>query len=302
MNQILQTESKKSGPIEINKVIIFFSIAIIILGVILVGQGSYAMINLEEKQPAIQNTVPEVEIQRTQENILIHITHTKPIISVTYSWNDEEEKSIQTENQSSISEEIALPYGSNTLNLTVIDQDGNESKYVKEYILDGNGSPVIELLLTNDRKIRIKAQDMEGLKNIRYAWNNDDYTTVEANSNNSKIIDQIIEIPLGQNTLKVEAVNINDKTTTKELEVKGVKRPVVSLRQDGKKLLVRAEDDEAMKIVNITLNGVQYQLNFGEVKVIQHAFELQQGENKIELSAENKAGGITEVNGICIVE
>lgn len=306
MNQILQTENKKSksGPVEINKVVMFFAVAMIILGIVLVGQGSYAMITgTKEEQPTqIENPVPEVNIQRTEENILISITHTKPIVSVTYCWNDETQQEIETDNNLVISEEITLPFGNNTLYLTVIDQDGNETNYTKEYVLDGNGKPVIELLLTKENKIRIKVQDTQGLKYIRYTWNSGNYATVQANIDNLKIIDELVEIPLGQNTLRVEAVNVNDMITTKELEVKGVRRPVVSLRQEGNQLIIRAEDEVAMKVVNFTLNGQKYQINFGEVKVIEHRIDLKQGENRIELSAENKDGGITEVKGKCIVE
>lgn len=304
MNQILQTENKKSGPVEINKIVMFFAAAIIIFGIVLVGQGSYAMITgtKEEDNTQIENPVPEVNIQRTEENILISITHTKPISSVTYYWNSESEKTIETNNNLVVSEEISLPFGNNVLNLTVIDEDGNETSYTKEYVVDGEGKPVIELLLTKENKIRIKVQDNKGLKYIRYTWNSGNYVTVEANVDNLKLIDELAEIPLGQNTLRVEAVNVDDMITTKELEVRGVRRPVVSLRQEGNELIIRAEDEEAMKVVNFTLNGQKYQINFGEVKVIEHRIELKQGENRIELSAENKDGGITEVKGKCIVE
>ena len=89
---------------------------------------------------------------------------------------------------------------------------------------------------------------------------------------------------------------------TKELEVKGVRRPIVTLRQQGDHLIIHAEDEVAMKVINFTLNGQKYQINVGEVKVIDHAQQLQQGENRIELTAENKEGGITKINGKCIVE
>ncbi len=305
MNQILQTENKKSGPIEINKVVMFFAIAMIILGVVLIGQGSYAMITGTKEEgstPQVQNNVPEVNITRTEENILIHITHTKPITSVTYHWNHDAAQVIETENQLTISEEITLPFGNNTLYLNVIDEEGNETNYTKEYVLDGNGKPVIELLLTKENKIRIKAQDTQGLKYIRYTWNSGNYATIQANVEDLKIIDELVDIPLGQNTLRVEAVNINDMITTKELEVKGVRRPTVTLRQQDNYLIIHAEDEVAMKVVNFTLNGQKYQINIGEVKVIDHAQELKQGENYIELSAENQEGGITEVKGKCIVE
>lgn len=304
MNQILQTENKKNGPVAINKVVIFFAVAIIIFGVVLIGGGSYVMLTgtKEEDKSQSESVAPEVNIQRTEENILMNITHTKPMTSIKYHWNEETEKTIQTQNRLTISEELSLPFGNNTVYITITDEDGNEFNYVKEYVVDGDGKPVIELLLTNENKIRIKVQDTQGLKYIRYTWNSGNYATVQANVDDLTIIDELVEIPLGQNTLRVEAVNVNDMITTKELPVKGIRRPVVSLRQDGNKLVIRAEDEIAMKVVNFTLNGQKYQINVGEVKVIEHAIELQQGENRIELTAENVEGGITEVKGKCIVQ
>lgn len=309
MNQILQTENKKQdGSIDIKKIVIFFAIAIIIFGIVLICLGSYAMITGTKKpeqsqnNPQIENTVPEVNIERTEDNILINIKHTKPIASVTYHWNEETEQTIETNNNMEISEEIALPYGNNTLNVTVTDSDGKESNYVKEYISDGDGKPVIELLLTKENKIRIKVQDMQGLKYIRYTWNSGNYTTVKANIDNLKIIDELVEIPLGQNTLRVEAVNVDSMITTKELEVKGVRRPVVSLKLQDKDLVIKAEDQSGLKVINITINGQKYQMNCMEKKLIQHKMPLEQGENIVELTAENIEGGITEVNGKCVVE
>ena len=305
MNQILQTENKKSGPIEINKVVLFFAIAIIILGIILIGQGSYAMIvgtKEKDKQEIPNNVAPEVNIHKTEENIILSIVHTKPITNVTYHWNDGTKQAIQTGNGLSIEEEIALPFGNNTLTIIVKDETENEYTYVKEYAVDGDGKPVIELLLTKENKIRIKVQDAQGLKYIRYTWNSGNYVTVQANIENLKVIDELVEIPLGQNTLRVEAVNIDDMITTKELEVRGVRRPVVSLRQQGSDLIIHAEDEVAMKVIEFTLNGQKYQMDCRDLKVVEHRQELRQGENIIELTAENKEGGITEVKGKCIVE
>lgn len=305
MNQILQTENKKSGPVEISKVVLFFAIALIILGIILIGQGSYAMIvGTKEKdgQQIQNNAVPEVNIQRTEENIMLSIHHIKPISNITYHWNDGAQQQIQTNDQLSIQEEIALPFGNNTLTIIVKDQEGNEYTYVKEYAVDGDGKPVIELLLTKENKIRIKVQDTQGLKYIRYTWNSGNYVTVKANVENLKLIDELAEIPLGQNTLRVEAVNIEDMITTKELEVRGVRRPVVSLRQQGNDLIIHAEDEVAMKVIEFTLNGQKYQMDCRDLKVVEHKQALKQGENVIELTAENKEGGITEVKGMCMVE
>ena len=303
MNQILQTENKKSSPVEIKKIVLFFAIVLIVFGVILVVGGSYAMLTgTKEENSNVKLAVPEVTIQKESESITLKVNHTKPIASITYHWNEEEEQTIENSSSYSVSEVISIPFGNNILYLTIIDQEGNETKYEKEYTLDGDGRAVIELSLTKENKIRIKAQDVQGLKYIRYTWNSGNYTTINANIEDLKIIDELAEIPLGQNTLRVEAVNVDNMITTKELEVKGVRRPVVSLRQEGDQLIIHAEDETAMKVINFKLNGQKYQINFGEVKVIHQPVRLQPGENRIELVAENVEGGITEINGKCIVE
>lgn len=116
------------------------------------------------------------------------------------------------------------------------------------------------------------------------------------------MIDELVDIPLGQNTLRVEAVNLDSMITTKELEVKGVRRPVVSLRLEDSNLVIRAEDEQGLKVINFTINGQKYQMNCLERKLIVQKMPLEQGENIVELTAENIDGGITEVNGKCVVE
>lgn len=161
MNQILQVEKEKSGPIEIHKIALFFAISCIVFGLILAGQGIYgiAMQKPNNQSSGSVEQIPNVSIDKTQENLIINVVHTKPISKILYHWNNEEEQTIETNGLMSISEEINLPFGTNTLYLTIVDDNGNQTDYSKEYVLDGNGKPVIELLLTKDNKIRIKVQD-----------------------------------------------------------------------------------------------------------------------------------------------
>ncbi len=298
MNQILQVEYKKNnGPVEIKKIVIFFAIAIIIFAIVLIGLGSYIMATQKEKKEnnntILENTKPEINITQEEENIIVDITHNQPLQKITYNWNDEEEKTIQTNNQQSISETIELPFGTNTLNITVTDINGNESKFQKEYVVEGNGKPVIDLKLTTDNKIKIIAQDNTNMQYVIYQWNNDEEKRVEVDANNLTTIEEVIEIPLGQNTLKVQAVNTNNVSSAKELEVKGIKGPEVTFKKQGDDLLIRAEDEVGMKIINFKFNGQKYQINYGNKKVIEYTQKLEKGENNLELTAENQDGGIT---------
>jgi len=296
MNQILQTENKKNnGPVEIGKVIKFFVVAIIIFAIILIGIGVYHLITQNNNQTPTQpiEQAPEVNIDREEDDIVIEITHNKPIAKILYNWNDEEENIIEGNNQTTISERISLPYGTNTLNLTVTDINGIETKFQKEYVVEGDGKPVIELKLTQDNKIKITAQDASNLKDIIYSWNDGEQTKIEATGEDLTKVEQEVEIPLGQNTLKVQATNINNVTTTKELQVKGVKKPVLSFKKEGDYLVIKAEDEVGMKVIDYTLNGQKYQINYGNKKVIEYKQLLEKGENNLEVKAENQDGGIT---------
>lgn len=297
MNQILQTENNKSkGPIEINKIVKFFAIAILIFGLILIGLGLYSYISniAKEKTTAQKNLKPDVNVTKQEDDILIQVTHNVAISQIIYKWNSEAEQVIDGENKTSLSETIDLPFGTNTLYIRVVDINGEETIFQKEYVVDGDGKPVIELTLTKDYKIKITVQDAVGLKYINYTWNNGEKTRVEANMENLKVIEETVEIPLGQNTLTVDAVNTSDVITTKELEVKGVKRPTVSFAKDGDNLIIKVEDEDAIKVVLFTLNGQRYQINGRDRKVIEHRQPIPKGESTLELTAENNDGGITE--------
>lgn len=302
MNQILQTEKQKTNQVGIKNVIIFFAIAIMIFGVILLGQGVYSFVFKEDETPDVSSNIetrPEVNIEKEEENIRVEISHTKPILEIAYRWNEEEDIVINAENKTQMSELIELPIGRNTFYLKVTDVNGYETEFEKEYVLDGDGKPVINLTVTGDNKIKIIAKDEQALKDMVFTWNNGQETKVEANLDNLKEIEREVEIPLGQNTLKVTATNSQDIVTTKELEVKGIKKPTVTVSKDGDSLIITASDEVGMKVVNYTLNGKAYQLNFGDVKVIKYRQKLNDGENLLILTAENKDGGITEYKGKC---
>lgn len=304
MNQILYVENKKGQPADIKKVIIFFAVAIIIFGLILLGQGSYVMFFKNNNDVDVIGSdniqKPQVDINRQDDSVVISVIHSKPIIEMVYKWNNEQENNINTDNKTELTETIDLPIGTNKLYIRITDVDNETTEFEKEYVLEGNGKPIISLAVTKDDKIKITAEDEQALRYIIYTWNNGQETKVEANLENLKKIEREVEIPLGQNTLKVTAINTNDVETIKELEVKGIKKPVVTVQKDGDSLIITAEDEVGMKIVNYTLNGKAYQLNFGDVKVIKYKQKLDPGENLLILSAENKDGGITEYKGKCM--
>lgn len=303
MNQILYVENKKRNqPANIKTVVLFFSIAIIVLGVILVGQGSYAMIiRHQEEQNKInsQEAKPQVNINKEEDDIVIEVKHDKAIDKIIYQWNNEEQKTILGNNKTNLKETISLPFGTNMLNVKVIDINGKEAEYQKEYVIDGDGKPVIELVLTKDNKIKITAKDTKSLKYIVYTWNNGQETKIEANPQDLKIIEKEVEIPLGQNTLKVEALNKDDIVTTKELDVKGVKSPKIDLAKEGENLVIKVQDDTGIERIDYTINGKPYRIDVSSKNYtsLEYKQKMEPGESLFVVKAINKDGGEKEVSG-----
>lgn len=305
MNQIIYTENKKSGSVEIRNVVIFFIIAMIIFGISFIAQGSYAMVTAakQNKQLQEQEKGPDIQIQRNETSIILVAENEKPIYTVAYNWNGQNEKTLDAQAKTKFQTEIDLPVGTNILNITITDVNQKSHKYQKEYYVEGTGKPSIELAVTNKNQIRMTAKDILGLQSIIYRWNNQDPVTVQASAEDSTTIETIVDIPIGQNTLNVTAINNNNIETTKTLDIKGVKKPTITLLKQSDGLYIKVEDEEGIKEINYTLNGNKYTINstyFGtNNKVVEYTQPLAEGENYIILEAYNVSGIVEEYKGRC---
>lgn len=304
MNQIIYTQNKKSATAEVRSVVIFFIVAIIIFGIALIAQGSYAIVNIaKEKEVQKKEKAPNIQIQKQDNNIIINVESEKPIYTVAYNWNGKGEKTLDAEAETKFQTTIDLPTGANTLNIIITDINKQTHKYQKEYYVEGTGKPIIELSVTNKNQIKISAKDISGLQTMSYAWNNQEAVQVEPNAEDNTEMEITVDIPIGQNTLNVIATNENNIQTTKTLDIKGVKKPVVALLKQDNGLYIKVEDEEGIKEINYTLNGKKYTINssyFGtNNKVVEYTQPLTEGENYIILEAYNLSGVVTETKGKC---
>lgn len=304
MNQILYTQNKKSANAEIRSVIIFFVVAMIIFGGAFVAQGSYAMIVAANNENAGNELAPSISIQRNDTEIIVTIESEKPIYTVAYNWNGRDEKTLDAEAKTKFQTTIDLPTGENILNIIVTDVNQKVNRYQKKYFVEGTGKPAIEILVTNTNQIKMTAKDTLGLQTMTYTWNNGEPVTIEASQEDNTIIETIVDIPLGQNTLEIVATNYDNIQTTKTIDIKGVKKPVVTLLKEADGLYIKVEDEAGIKQINYTLNGNQYTINssyFGtNNKVVEYKQPLEQGQNYIILEAYNVNDIVTEYKGKCV--
>lgn len=305
MNQILYTGSKKKEPASIKTIVLFFCISILLFGLVLIGEGSYAMIKDKQKQEEeSQKQILAVTVEKEGNQIVIRVKNDKVIDKIIYNWNNTQDIILLGKGRTEIEERIELPVGNNILNIKVIDIAAREKTYQKQYMLQEGDStiPEIELVL-NGNDVKIVARDDEQLSYITYRWNEEEETRIDAREESPKLIETQLPLKKGKNKLVVVAVDANNNSGNKEQEFEGITKAKLELGKEGNYLLIKATDeDDGIDRVEYTINGSNYTLVLGEGmddKMLEYKQELQSGENPFTIKVYNKHGDLTTQSGIC---
>lgn len=319
LNQILSVEPPKpkkdkkqkmnygsgGGTIEIEKIVRFFAIILLIFGIIMIGSGSYSMYqNMASVNTDANPTISVLEITETQ--LEIEISHTSPLQRVTYNWNGQDPVELEASGKRSISQTIEIPTGDNTLNIYAVDQEGKETNYSKMYSRVGDISINFEVDGSN---LKVTASGKNELSYMTYRWDEDEEQRVDINNIN---LEYSIEIPMGQHTLTVSVVDVNNVTETKEQEVKGVTKPTLEVTTDGSSnFVIRASDDEGIKRVEVTIDqdeNQRYAFDLDQIYTLDQrkqfeysGFPLHDGENRIEVTVYNESG-VSETAKVFVVK
>lgn len=315
MNQILSTsmpmdkkkkQKQKNGkPIAVGNIIKFFGIAILIFGILLVGVGVFSMTQNKVQQKE-ENVEPTISIEsKTENTVLLKIIHQKNIDRVEYRWNDEEKAVLYGNNGKYLDEEINIPSGNNTLHVLVVDVDGKEATYEKQYERESNIN--IEV---SGNKIRIKYSEDTMISYMTYRWDEDEEKRVDIQD---KTIDKEIEALKGLHTLTVVVVDENNNTDTKQQKINGVAKPKVEVSVDEQKehFVIKASDEGKISKFSFRLNqdeNQEYEMDikdkdFKELEyVLPDTLKLQPGENIIEVTVYNSNGVSTETGIIKFVK
>ena len=296
MNQILTTEKKKrenKEPIEIKSIVRFFAIAIIILGIALVGGGIYAFYQkMQEQNP---NNDPTVTITRENDRAVISVSNNIEINKIIYSWNEGETTELP-EGKTSATEEIVLPNENSTLNLVIDDAKGRRINYQKEFILEGVDitKPTIEVATENgSNKMMIIAKDETAIQYVSYQWEDEEQPTIiEATQEGQTEISKEISLAPGTKTIKIIAEDKNGNVEEIEKEIVATtSKPKVMLMTDGANLIVEIEDKDGIKDVEININGaVKSAKDINQLHIKVGPVKLQEGNNTIKITVTNMSG------------
>ena len=256
MNQILSTSmpvnnkknNRNTNKIEIGSIVKFFGIVILIFGIILIGFGVYSIFSNQGKNKT-ENLEATISIEdKTESSILLKIISPQNIDRVEYSWNDEDENVLYGNNGKYLEKEIDLPSGTNTLNVIVVDTNGNETTYEKQYERESG----IDIEVSGN-KIRITYSGDNEISYMTYRWDEEEERRIEIQSDS---LDESIEAIKGLHTLTVVVVDENNNTDTKQQKINGVSKPKVEVTTDEAKehFVIRATDEDKITKFSFVLN------------------------------------------------
>lgn len=298
MNQILSmgdNNNNNNSNSNINKIIVVFCIIIIVFALALGGIGGYKLIN-EKDRRSYSEPAPTVDVvDLTDGSAKIKVSSKSGVTKLVYTWDDGEENPIEEQSKMEIEEEVIVPNGNCTLNIKVIENNGRESKFKKEFIYDSNKdtiAPEIKIAGEN-KKVSIIVTDNKELDAIAYQWNSEKVVTIKPEEDKTTV-KTTIDAKKGKNILTVVAKDKEGNIKKEEEEIIVASKPKISVtRSNGTLKIIATDEDELSKIqyaVNNKIETIEIKDTDKNKKQIEITEKLQKGENKIAVIVENKSG------------
>ena len=290
MNQILSVENQNnninnnnnSNSSNSKKGIKILAILLIIFTIIAIGIAAYAIFIKGQENDPKKIVLPEISVNaQSQEVVQLTVKHEKGISEIKYSWNHEDEKTIQGDNRKEISTTINVPEGKNILYVEATDVKGNKSEQYKQEFKNGGMDINFDAINEN---VRITVESDKTISFITYRWDEEEEKRVEVN--NTQVQTEVATLK-GTHTLTVSAVDENNKTETATKIVVGATRPTLDVSvEDNKYYLIKVTDENEIKRVEIiTPEGTETQEPLE--KEFEYKVELKKGDNKMIVRAYN---------------
>ena len=306
MNQILMVENRNkknkknnrsSGPVEINNIIRFFAITIIIFAIFIISHSSYAI--YRDSKGNNTDNLAQISISRINDTLIVDVNSEYIIDKFKYNWLNSTQTSVM-EGMTNFQEEIILPNGNDVLTIILEDETGRAVTYTKEIFLEGVDilKPTIDISQGQGSSIRITATDETQIEYITYRI--DDGEEIRVNKNNeddTRIEYAVTDLPRGEHTLYVTAVDSSGNFETDENPViVSSDRPTItglSIDNENGRIIIEAADVDGIASIEVNLNGAVYIMEDVNRTEATFSLNLQEGTNTISIK-------ITNVNGLSV--
>ena len=282
---------KANVNIDTKKIIIFFAIALIVFGIILVcvfGIKKYK----EKKSVTTVAKKPEITIEENGDKANISVSSEIGLNKITYYWNQDDIQEANGNSTKIYEKAVDIPNGANTLYVKAVDNNGQIVESSKQFTRDGDVSePVISTNAVGTGQVKITAIDETSMDYIIYNWEDEEETKVEVENEGDIQIETTIDIQRGDNTLYIKAVDTSGNEATETMTYQGVLKPTISVTKNGSKLYMRVSHDKGLKKIEYSINGKTFvydenYTNYNKTNTnVEFTFEMQEGENIVGIVA-----------------
>lgn len=172
----------------------------------------------------------------------------------------------------------------------VASENNNNQSQTNPQIPNSNNEN-IQISLSNEESIiHATVIGKSEIAFVTYRWDDEEETKIEINN----ISDDVeIDIPGGEHTLTVTAVDVDNTSKTLKKKVKGITKPTLEVIQEGSQFVINASDDIGLEKITFILNGQGYLIRAEGVKEKEFRYNFEEGDNTLEVTAYN-VEGITE--------
>ncbi len=259
MNQILfnennnkQKRKKTAELLDMKKVIIVFSVLIIVFALVILGAKFYGRLKEKEENSSMAKlNKPAIKIEEIEQQCKIRIDYDEGISKISYSWNNGDLEEINM-NTTFWEKGISIPDGyENTLYVKAVGADNSENELTEVFYKEE-----IKLEQTvGTNLITITVIDGKGLDQITYQWENEEEVIIEGNGR--KEIKETIEAKRGINTIKIIATDSEGNKLEKQEPMKGVLIPEIETYIQDNILYMSVRHDMGFKKVIFKVNDAE---------------------------------------------
>ena len=306
MNQILATETNSqkrkknySNLIDMKKIIIIFSVLVLVFGLVIIGAKIYGQAkdkNKKTETPQVALNKPQITIKEEGSGSIcvLQVIYDEGLEEVSYWWNEENVRNRSLNGQTEpFVTNIQIPREANSV-LHVKAVGSDESISTVDYVVGSqttsNNSNKIDIqwfYKQESNEINIIAKCEDGLKQLTYQWEGEELQTITSTSENQKELQAVVEAKRGTNKIHISATDLEGNIEIKEQNIIGALQPEIKLiLENGELLRITIEHDKGFKQITITING--------ETAVFDENHPgLQEGITQFEIDVPVKPGQLT---------
>ena len=297
MNQILYTKDKSGvSSSEMKSIVRFFVVAIIVFALILVGEGVLGLFNRTDE--VVVFACPNLTKEKNGSYVTLNFDGDTRVNKVIYVWDDGMENTYQANAKTNFSFEVEIPPGEHMLKTTVVDVNGNKTRYEDIEAAFTENDDATKPQITIERKtakLEIVATDDTELDYFSYQWEGEEEVVVQPSEEDKTTARASIDVEEGSKKITLKAV---DKTGNKNLITRKVvasNGPTISASIADNSFVVNITDDVEITKIVYTHNEEEKTIDDIPKGTKEYEFKvpLKDGDNYLKIDA-YEGGVMTE--------